>query len=715
MLQALVKKGQVIPEAVPAPVVSPGSVLLKVVNSCISAGTEVSTVQSAGQSLIRRALDQPDKVKKVFDMARTEGIARTLEKVQGNLSCGNPIGYSVAGVVLAVGAGVQGFSVGDRVAAAGAGIANHAEVVDIPKNLAVPIPSGVSFLDASSVALGSIAMQGLRRADMRLGEIAVVFGSGILGQLCIQMLRGAGIRVVAIDLDNKRLEIAKDLGAELVLSPRTDDVVKQVQNFTRGFGADAVVFTAATQNSEPLSQAFRMCRKKGKVILVGVSGMEIRREDIYAKELDFLVATSYGPGRYDEEYEKGGVGYPYAYVRWTENRNMEEYLRLVQQGVVKLERLIQGVYPIEKVGEAFEALQAPDKKPLILALDYGDKLPSADAARERGATRVIISKPVTTPDKIVKVALVGAGGFATGMHLPHLVRLKDRFKLIAIVDQAGNKAKDAALRFGAGYATSDINDVLKDSDVDIIFICTRHGSHAELALQGLAAGKHVFVEKPLASLRADMDRIVDFYKKDPDKAKPLLMVGFNRRFSRYAQEIKKRTANRIGPMVIHYRMNAGYMPADHWVHQDGGRIIGEGCHIIDLMNFLTGATIISVGTQAIKSGNHKFSDTDNRSLVLGYSDGSVCTIDYFANGARELSKEYMEVHFDEKSIVLDDYKELKGYGLKIEPIRDKTSSKGHFEELIALHDALRGTDCKWPIPFENMVMTTEAAFLLSGN
>jgi len=709
MIQTIVKKGKVLGEEVPAPLVSKGAVLIKVVNSCISAGTEISGLKASGKSLIKRALDQPANVVKVFNMAKNVGISKAYAKVKGILDAGSPTGYSLSGVVIGVGEGVNNFKVGDAVAAAGAGIANHAEYVDVPENLVMKVQDGMDFVNTSTVTLGGIAMQGVRRCDLKLGEFCVVIGAGILGLLSIQMLRLSGIRVIAVDLNDKRLDIARELSAEIIINPKKDDPIKIVENITGGYGTDAVLFTAATSESEPLSQSFKMCRKKGRVVLVGVSGMQIKREDMYSKELDFMISTSYGPGRYDKNYEEKGCDYPYAYVRWTENRNMTEYLRLVHNGYIKLDKLISKVYPISEVTEAFESLKDPDDKPLMVIIDYGkfetDKLQRyIDHDR-----RVYINKNHVNRD-VINIALVGAGGFATGMHLPNIKKLSKRYRLYAVVNRTGHKAKAVAEHYSAAYSTTNYEDILNDENVDLVLIATRHDSHAELTLKALKAGKNVFVEKPLSTSQDELNKIIEFYQNESIDKKPVLMVGFNRRFSRYAQEIKKHTEKRINPLFIHYRMNAGYIPSDHWVHESGGRIIGEACHIIDLMNFFTGSKVESISYESLTPKTEKISDSDNRSIILKYKDGSVCTIEYFAVGSKDFPKEYMEVHFDEKTIVLDDYKSLKGYGIKINEITTSISQKGQLEELERRYETLKGNNPEWPIAFWDMVQTMEISF-----
>ncbi len=374
MIQAIVKKGKVFPERVPLPAYTEESVLVGVSFSCVSAGTELSAVESSKASLLKRAIEQPSRLREVLRRMRSEGILRTVEKIKGKLNEGSTLGYSLSGTVLAAGRGITDLRVGDRVACAGAGIACHAEYVDVPRNLIVKIPEGLADEEASTVALGAIAMQGVRRADLKLGEYVVVFGLGIIGQLILQLARHSGCRVIGIDREERRLGIAKEKGADLVLSSVNTNLIKDVIHFSDGFGADKVIFTAATPSSDPLHQAFQMTRKKGKVVLVGVSGMDIKREDLYSKELDFLISTSYGPGRYEEPYERQGLDYPYAYVRWTENRNMQEYLKEVAEGSINLNHLIEGIYPVERVGEAFEALQKPDR-PLTVLLKYDPEVP----------------------------------------------------------------------------------------------------------------------------------------------------------------------------------------------------------------------------------------------------------------------------------------------------------------------------------------------------
>jgi len=701
MLQAIVKKGMVLGENVPAPKVTENSVLIKVINSCISTGTETKSLTDSGKTLIQKAKEKPEKVSKVINKLKHDGIKSTLSMVKNELGTGSPTGYSLSGIVVEVGEGVKSFEVGDHVAAAGAG---HAEVVNVPSNLVCKIPEGLGFEKASSVALGAIAMQGIRRASLQFGEMCVVLGSGIIGLLAVQMLSNAGVRVAAIDLDNERLKLAKKLGAEITFNGN-EDIVKSVNQWSGGYGVDAVLFTAATHSSIPLAQSFQMCRKKGEVILVGVSGMTINRADVYSKELDFKISTSYGPGRYDNKYEQEGVDYPFAYVRWTENRNMKEYLRLLNSNKVKIDDLITHKFNIKNISEAYKLISSSESKPLVIVVNYGREKSGGILTK-----KIELKSKVVNRDKI-NVALIGAGSFAKSVHLPNIERLSDKFNLYAVMNKSGYKGKALAEHFGANYVTTEYEEILNDENVDLVLISTRHDSHAELTISALKKGKNVFVEKPLATNKEELQPIIDFYNSDVNN-KPVLMVGFNRRFSKYIQEVKKHTEKRINPLIINYRMNAGFVPLDHWIHENGGRIVGEACHIIDLISSLTNSEIKSISYENITPANNKFSKSDNKNILLKYDDGSVATISYFAVGSKLLPKEYMEIHFDEKSIILDDYKSVKGFGFDIKQIATNKSDKGHLEELKVLYESLTNKNAGWPIQLWDLIQTTEATFLI---
>jgi predicted dehydrogenase/threonine dehydrogenase-like Zn-dependent dehydrogenase len=702
MLQALIHKGSVKAEQVPAPLVEKGRILIRVVNSCISAGTEMASVTSTGKSPVRIMREQPEKIRKIFDLIRSEGLRKIADQYKFIKESGQPTGYSVSGIVIGFGEGVTGFKVGDHVAAAGGGFAYHAEFVEVPVNLVVAIPDGLPFSEASTVAIGAIALHGVRRVGLEIGEFCIVMGVGILGLIAVQILKKSGIRVIAIDIDEKRLGLALVLGSDFIVNSGMEDPVKAVENITEGRGSDAVLFAASTSESKPLSQAFQMCRRKGKVILMGVSGMELNRKDIYPGELDLNISTSYGPGRYDKNYEENGVDYPYAYVRWTEGRNFTEYLRLLATKQVAIEPLIHKQFTVEEAGIAFDSLKDKENKPLIVLLDYG--VPADFASVPVTRKLILNSKPPLKKDRI-NVGILGVGNFAQSVHLPNLKKLESKFNIYALASHSGVKAKNAGSFYKARYVTTEYDEIIRDDNVDLVMICTRHGNHASLALKALMAGKNVFVEKPLATNPDDLRLLEEYIESNPGKL-PLLMVGYNRRYSPYAREIKKHTDHRIGPLFIHYRMNAGFQPHDHWTHKDGGRIIGEACHIVDLVNSLTNCRIINCHAESIDGDKSKFTSADNKSILLKYEDGSVATIEYLSLGNKSMAKEYMEIHFDEKTIVMNDFKNLEFYGLKTGTLKSKTSLKGHQEELEELYDYIVGNKEGWPVKYQSLIETS---------
>lgn len=709
MYQAIVKKGRVTPEEVPAPLIDDDKIMIRVVNSAISAGTEFSGVVSSGTSVAKRIVSQPEKVIKTARQIKKDGLSKVYQQLKGLLEYGIPTGYSISGIVVHVGKNIKSFKRGDYVAAAGGGFATHSEYVEVPENLTVLMPGKLDFKAASTVTIGAIAMHGVRRAKLTFGEFALVIGAGLIGLLTIQMLKLSGVRVIVSDPDEKRLNLAKEMGAEFIMNPLKGDIVKQVENFTDGNGADAAIFTAATTSSEPLSQAFQSCKRKGRVILVGVSGMEIDRKDIYPKEIDFMISTSYGPGRYDDAYELKGRDYPFAYVRWTEKRNFSEYLRLLSTGEILIEPLIDKVFPFQQVEEAFNTLKDPSDKPVLVLLDYG--IPEESKLENYAdINRTVFLKKRSADNSKINIALVGTGNFARGVHLPNLSKLKSKYNLHAVVSRTGHHAKSIADQYGGSYATTDYEKVLEDAQVDLVFICTRHAQHGEMVLKALEKGKSVFVEKPLAIKKEELDAIEAFFKNNQEA--PLLMVGFNRRFSKIAREIKKHTDERINPLFIRYRMNAGYLKKDHWVFSEGGRIIGEACHIVDLMQFIVGRPITEISSNEISPNTDHFKAEDNKTFTLKFDDGSIASIDYFSMGNNKISKEFMEIHFDGKSIVMDDFKELKGYGLKLKEIKNSQSDKGHLEELLILYSALSEEKNDFPISLDHIFENSKVTLMI---
>jgi predicted dehydrogenase/threonine dehydrogenase-like Zn-dependent dehydrogenase len=701
--QVLIKQGQVAVEDIPAPQVEPGTLLVRVKFSSISAGTEMSGLKSASQPLWKRALKNPKAVKSTIDMAATHGLAHTRNVIQGKLAEGSPTGYSASGIVLEVGEGVENIQPGDRVACAGAQCAHHAEIIRVPRNLAVPLPAGLSLPVASTVTLGAIALQGVRRAQPTLGETFAVIGLGILGQLTAQMLRANGCRVIGVDLDSSRIELAKSLGMNFTLPPEESNSLEHSLRLTDGKGVDGVIITAASPSDEVISNAFKMCRKKGRVVLVGDVGLNLKREDIFPKELDFFISTSYGPGRYDSQYEEKGQDYPIGYVRWTENRNMAEYLNLISEGKIDVEPLIHSSFEISQATTAYETLKKDKEKPMIVLLSYPESKEDAKPKRVIPNPSALASKS----DKI-NIALAGAGGFVKGMHIPNLQALNRRYQIHAVASRTGSNASSAAKQVGAQYCTTDYQEILNDPKVDAILIGTRHNQHATMATEALQAGKHVLVEKPLALTRNELETVRDFYTTHQQA--PVLLTGFNRRFSPFAQRAQELIEDRTNPMIINYRMNAGYIPLDHWVHTEegGGRNLGEACHIYDLFTFLTNSKVVSVQSRSLAPKTDHYSSRDNFTATLGFEDGSIATLTYTALGSNEFPKEQMEIFSDGKVFALDDYKQLRIHGSNARGVTSKLTDKGHKRELEAFADTLeKGGD--WPIPLWQQLQATEIA------
>ena len=698
MKQVLIRSGAAVVADVPSPTAPRRGLLVRVSASTISAGTERASVQMSKLPLYRRALAQPHHAKRVLEVAKRDGFRRTYKRVKDQVEAGTPIGYSAAGIVVEAGADVVGFAPGDRVACAGAGIANHAEMIAVPVNLAARVPGGLELEDASTVTLGAIALQGVRRANPTLGETVGVLGLGILGQLTVQLLLANGCRVVASDVDPARTALAVAAGA----LDASGDFVERGRAYADGFGLDAVIVTAATPSSDPMHVAAQACRRKGRIVIVGDVGLDLQRVDLYQKEIDVLMSTSYGPGRYDSVYEIEGHDYPIGYVRWTENRNMEDYLRMLGEGVLRLDALPRERYDVDEAADAYAAVSRDGARPLLVFLGY-------PAREDEGKRTTVIRRVESAPGRI-GVAIVGAGAFAQGMHVPNLRKREDTFALRCVMSRTGSTARAVAERNGASYATTDFDEVLHDDEVDLVLISTRHDLHGPMTLAALHAGKHVFVEKPLAISEAELDEIGSFFREAGPDA-PLLMTGFNRRFSPAAAHARAALADRTTPLIADYRMNAGYIPLDNWVHgpEGGGRNIGEACHIYDLFNSLVGgAELESVTAHSIRPGSGRLARNDNFVATIAYTDGSVCTLTYTALGNADHPKERMDVFADGAVVVLDDYKSLTVIG-RSEGWRGITQNKGHEEELTALAAAL-SEGGPWPISLEEQLRAMRISF-----
>ncbi len=720
MRQVLIKQGGVVVDEVPAPLIENNTVLVQVIFSCISIGTEMSGVKEGSKSLVRRALENPDQVAQAAKMVLEYGIGKVFTTVNGALESGNPTGYSAAGVVIQVGSDIKDIQVGDHVACAGAGIANHAEIINVPRNLLVKFSASLDPGEASTVTLGAIALQGIRRANPTLGETFLVIGLGVLGQLTAQMLKANGCRVIGIDTDDVRVKMATSLGMDIGLSISENPLTK-ISQLTDGYGADGVLITASSASDEIVSQAFQACRKKGRVVLVGDVGLNLQRSDFYVKEIDFLISTSYGPGRYEPNYETKGLDYPFGYVRWTENRNMQEYIKLLTDQTINIQPLIQKTYKLDEAFLAYSEIESSEETPIMVLLNYGE------GNLSKKLTSKIEATPTWSKKKgLLHIAISGCGSFAKGMHLPNLKNLDKQYKVSAIMSRTGSNAKAAARQFGASYATTDFKDILNDIETDAVLISTRHDLHASMAIDAIKARKHVLVEKPMALHKAeltalvsaitdieiteDLDSIASFLKSTPYQPRSQYMIGFNRRFSPYIQKAKELTTSRVNPMIINYRMNAGYIPLDHWVHTEegGGRNIGEACHIYDIFTFLTDSEIESIDAKSIVPNTEQYAKNDNFVATLKYKDGSICCLTYTALGSKKYPKEEMEIYFDEKIIKMNDYKSMEVYGMNLNPIKSKIADKGHLSELRAFNKAIK--EGREAIPLWHQVQATEISF-----
>ncbi len=700
MKQVLIHNGSAIIAEVPAPSIEAGEVLVRVQASCLSVGTEMSGIRSSAVPLWKRALSQPEKAKALLKMTASTGLRRTWSLVEEKRNATYPTGYSAAGIVEEVGAGVNDIVSGDRVACAGAQYAFHAEFIRVPRNLCTCLPESLDWESASTVTLGAIALQGVRRAQPTLGETFVVVGLGVLGQLTAQLLRVNGCRTIGVDLDQARIALALQQGMDIGLQPDGD--IEQVARLTDGLGADAVIITAATTSDTVVSTAFKMCRKKGRVVLVGDVGLHLNRADFYVKEIDFLISTSYGPGRYDHRYEEQGLDYPAAYIRWTENRNMGEYLRLLSENRVAVQPLVSARYPISESPAAYDSLKTGESKPMMVLLTY----PSGGSEPVRNLR---FSEKTTPKPGQIRIAVLGAAGFARSAHLPNLQSLASRYVLQAVVTRTGHTAAAVAKQFGAVYASTDYEAVLADPDVDAVIIATRHHLHGAMALAALQAGKHVLVEKPLALTADELDALDRFVRDTGDKPLPVLLTGYNRRFSPYVLRMADLLKKRSNPFILNYRMNAGYIPADHWVHgsEGGGRNLGEACHIYDLFTCLANAKVSAISARSIIPSSQYYGRTDNFVASINFQDGSIATLTYTAMGAKGYPKEMADLYFDGKLAVMEDYRRFEVHGVRGQSLRTSIQQKGLKEELVAFADAVNTGE--WPIPWWQQLQTAQVA------
>lgn len=687
---------------VPGPALKSGGVVVQTAASLVSAGTERMIVELAKKSLIGKAQARPDLVRKVIDKIRTDGLAPTMTKVFAKLDTPIPLGYSAAGIVVEAGER-SGARVGDRVACAGAGYATHAEFNFIPRNLCVRLPDSVSFADASYATLGSIALQGVRQADLRLGESVAVIGLGLLGLLTVQLLKASGCRVVGSDPDPTKCELARSLGADEAVST---GLAEAATAFSGGYGVDAVLIAAATKSNEPIEIAAEACRPKGRVVVVGLVGMDVPRDTFYRKELDLRLSMSYGPGRYDPTYEEGGQDYPYAYVRWTEQRNIGAFLDLVAAGAVTPGRLTTHRFGIDDALRAYDLLEGKSKERYLgIVIDYPRPSPGAPPTRR-------VELPVARPASgRLGVGFIGAGNFAKSVLLPALAR-RDDVILTGLCTATGMSAVETGKRHGFRFATTNIDEVLADEGTQVVFVATQHQTHAAFVIRALEAGKHVFVEKPLCMTPEELSRIEEVVRTLP-RPGPCLTVGFNRRFSAHARAIRDAFRGHSSPMVVNYRVNAGVAPADSWVQdpeRGGGRVIGEVCHFVDLAEFLVGSEPVAVSASAVRATDRRTVAEDSLVATLAYADGSLATIQYLAHGSPQVPKERGEVCADGVTAVLDNYRTTTFHGGPRGGVKG-TQDKGFDAEIAAFIAAVRaGGD--WPIPFDSLARTTRVTFAI---
>lgn len=691
---------------VPCPVVESGQILIRTRVSLVSAGTERMLVEFGKASLLEKARKQPDKVRQVLDKVKTDGILPTLAAVRSKLDQPIPLGYCNVGTVLEVGAGVEGFEPGDRVASNGP----HAEVVCVAKNLCARIPDGVSDEAATFTVLGSIGLQGIRLAQPTLGESFVVSGLGLIGLVTVQLLKAHGCRVLGLDFSAERLKLAEQMGAETFNLGHGDPVAAAMQ-FSRGRGIDGVIITAATESDEPVHQAAQMCRRRGRIVLVGVVGLKLSRADFYEKELSFQVSCSYGPGRYDSDYEQRGNDYPVGFVRWTEQRNFEAMLDMMASARIDLGSLVTHRFSLDAAVDAYDLISSQQPS-LGVLLQYPQ--PVEGTIRQLRRQTIRLHTPCGSTVSPIRVAMIGAGNFASQVLIPAFK--KNGAQLASVASRSGLTAAYAARKFHFEHATSDLKSVISDDSIDAIIVATRHDSHADLACQALEAGKHVFVEKPLALNRIELQQVVDTYQRATCRksgSAPILTVGFNRRFAPQIQRMKSLLQELTEPKSFIMTVNAGAIPADHWVHDlraGGGRVIGEACHYIDLLRFLCGTSISSV--QATMFGRQSATEIrdDKMSITLSFADGSFGTIHYLANGHRSISKERLEVFCAGKVIQLDNFRRMAGAGWKkFRRMNLWQQDKGHIAEVQAFLAAIRNGGAP-PISIEEIAEVTQVSF-----
>ncbi|MBT6029950.1 MAG: Gfo/Idh/MocA family oxidoreductase [Crocinitomicaceae bacterium] len=689
------KTGEISQPELPVPAVKAGHLLIQSHKSLISLGTEKMLLNFGKANWINKARQQPDKVQQVIQKIRTDGLQPTVKAVFNKLDQPLPLGYSSVGTVIAVGTGVQYYHIGDRVISNGP----HAEIVCVAENLCAKVPDNVDDSTAAFTVVSAIGLQGIRLLQPTLGEIIVVTGLGLIGLLCCQLLQANGCRVIGFDYDVKKIELAREFGVEAWDLNSGVDSVAVVLAATDGNGADGILITAATTSNEPIEQAPKMCRKRGRVVLVGVVGLQLNRTEFFQKEVSFHVSCSYGPGRYDENYEQKGMNYPIGFVRWTEQRNFQAVLQLMAEEKISIKKLITQEIPFD---QAIKVYQQDHSQSLGILFDYPKKV------NHQKNTIFLQSNPKKwSLSSKVRIGAIGAGSFAGSTLFPALK--KTQAQLVVISSTSGSSGNHLGKKFQFGKNTTDYKTLLQNDEVNTVIITTQHNSHTKFVCESLQAGKHVFVEKPLAMNREELQQIEDIYQK---KNNLHLLVGFNRRFSPHALKMKQLLESRISSLSMVMTVNAGQIPADHWTQdlkRGGGRIIGEGCHFIDLLMFLVGQPIISVFAMKLGTSADQVVE-DKMSIQLMFADGSIGTIHYFSNGSKDIPKERLEVFSDGRVLQLDNFKKLTGFGFKnFKKMTLVAQDKGHNYEMKSFVCSVEeGTPS--PISFEELKNVTLASF-----
>lgn len=707
MKQVFLQKGKALLHEVPTPIARENDVLVKVAYSFISSGTESATLNNSEKSLVEKFFsNSKENTQKVLGAIKENGINGTVALIKGKKNNVINVGYSCSGQVVGIGRNVEKLKVGDYVACAGSGFANHAQVVCIPKNLVTKV-IGKSFLKSASITtIGSIAMQGVRRADLRLGEKVCVLGLGLIGQITVQLAKLSGCQVFGIDLNQSRLDIAKKMGADFIFNPTSSDIKKEMDFITSHYGVDTTIITAASSSGLIIDNAMNITRRKGKVVLVGDVKLDFNRDPFYSKEIDFLISCSYGPGRYDNNYEKNGRDYPYSYVRWTENRNMELFVDLIEQGKINIDSLVSDEFELDNVESAYDSIKHGGS--LGVLLSYQNAEYKEDVLTQIAKNTEV--KEYVTPKNKIKVGCIGIGGFAKIKLLPLLSKNK-KIKIDYVVDTDLTNLVNTAKLYDAKHIGNDCRNVVIDDDINMVVIATPHKFHLTQTIESLKSGKAVFVEKPAAVNFEELKILEDFLEKNPNS---LYCVDFNRSFSPFCAQIKNKIKNRINPLVINYRMNAGFIPKDHWIQdqENGGRIIGEACHIFELFCFFTDSEPLSISVSSLNSKNDDIVSNDNAIINLSMKDGSCCSLIYTAIGDGNMGKERMEIFFDGKSILMDDYLRLKGYGLPIAFNRKVgAADKGHENLLTQFINVAKKSNKQLPISFSRIIMATKISLI----